>query len=65
MKLKLIALLALVGLFSCGKDKDNGGSNNNPPSNLTVNAVVSTDNSGNVSFTATATNAVTYEYGFG
>ena len=31
MKLKLILLLALVGIFSCGKDKDNGGSNNNPP----------------------------------
>ncbi len=65
MKLNLIVLLGLLGLFSCGKDKDNGGSNNNPPSNLMVNAVVSTDNSGNVSFTATATNAVTYEYGFG
>lgn len=36
-----------------------------PPSNLSLNAVVSTDNSGNVSFTATATNAVTYDYDFG
>ncbi len=35
------------------------------PSNLVVNAVVSTDNSGNVSFTATATNAVTYDYDYG
>ena len=36
-----------------------------PPSNLMVNAVVSTDGSGNVSFTATADNAVSYAYEFG
>lgn len=51
-------------LMSCGKD--NGSStNNNPPTNLTLNAVVSSDNSGNVTFTATAANAVTYEFDFG
>lgn len=51
-------------LISCGKD--NGSStDNNPPTNLTLNAVVSTDNSGNVAFTAAATNAVTYDFDFG
>lgn len=35
------------------------------PSNLTLSAVVSTDNSGNVAFTAAATNAVSFDYDFG
>ena len=57
-----IALIVL--LFSCGKT--NSTSNDVlPPLNLTVNASVATDNSGNVSFTASATNATTYEYDFG
>lgn len=51
-------------LVSCGKD-DGPSTDNNPPSNLTLNAVVSTDNSGNVAFTAAATNAVTYDFDFG
>ncbi|MBK8952254.1 MAG: PKD domain-containing protein [Chitinophagaceae bacterium] len=51
-------------LLSCGKDK-NTSDNNTPPTNLTVNAVVSTDNSGNVAFTASATNAVTYDFDYG
>lgn len=54
----------IVLLFSCGKT--NSTSNDVlPPLNLTVNANVATDNSGNVSFTASATNATTYEYDFG
>jgi beta-glucanase (GH16 family) len=57
----LVSLLAVC--YSCGK-KD-APANNTPPTNLTVNATVSTDNSGNVSFTASATNASTYEYDFG
>ncbi len=57
-----IALIVL--LFACGKT--NSTSNEVlPPLNLTVNAIVATDNSGNVSFTASATNATTYEYDFG
>lgn len=59
--------IVLVGfaslLFSCSKDDK--AEQAIIPSNLTVNAVVSTDNSGNVSFTATATNAVTYDFDFG
>lgn len=60
-------LMPLLVLFSsCGKD--DGG--NNPgtgtaPTSLTVAAVVNPDNSGNVAFTASATNATTYEYDFG
>lgn len=64
MKSFIPLICCLLVLVSCGKDKDNGN-NNTAPSNLTVNAVVATDNSGNVSFTATATNASTYEFGYG
>lgn len=35
------------------------------PVNLTISAAVSTDSTGNVSFTAHATNAVTYDFDFG
>ncbi len=60
----LFAAILVPFLISCGKD--NGSStDNNPPTNLTLNAVVSTDNSGNVAFTAAATNAVTYDFDFG
>ena len=48
---------------SCGK-----GDTPSPaglPTNLTVSATVSTDNSGNVSFRASANNAVSYEYDLG
>ena len=57
-------LAILLGLFSCSKKSD-PAPQNAAPVNLVVNANVSTDNSGNVSFTATATNAVSYEYDFG
>jgi beta-glucanase (GH16 family) len=60
----LYILAILLGLFSCSKKTD-PAPQNPAPSNLVVNANVSTDNSGNVSFTATATNAVSYEYDFG
>ena len=52
------------GLFSCSKS---GGSTPAllSPSNLMVNATVSSDYSGNVSFTATASNAVSYEFDYG
>ncbi len=54
-------LLIVVG---CAKS-NNSGPVDDTPTNLTLTANVSTDNSGNVSFTAAATNAVTYEFGFG
>ena len=58
----LISLVILIS--SCGKG-DATASNNTTPSNLLVSATVSTDNSGNVSFIAAATNAVSYEYDYG
>lgn len=57
-------MLCSLMLFAC--KKESGSSNSNtPPSNLQVTATVSADNSGNVSFTATATNAVSFDYDFG
>ena len=60
-----ITLAAVIFLAGCKKDPAGGGTDNTPPTNLTVSAVVSTDNSGNVSFTASATNAVSYDYDYG
>ena len=62
MNIVIITLLAL--LSSCSKGSD-GGSTNIAPTNLTLIANVSTDNSGNVTFTATATNAVNFDFDFG
>ena len=62
MRLMVSIFMLGITLVSCGKDK---GNTVNPPTNLTVNAVVATDNSGNVNFTASAANATSYEYGFG
>lgn len=60
-------LLVTIGLavtwIGCG-DK-NTPPNPVAPTNLNVTAAVATDNSGNVQFTATATNAVNYDYDFG
>ncbi|MEI7960208.1 MAG: family 16 glycosylhydrolase [Chitinophagaceae bacterium] len=65
MRLVLTCLLSFW-LLSCSKGGDSGsGTTDVGPSNLTVTPTVSTDNSGNVSFKATATNAVSYEYDFG
>lgn len=60
----LMPLLAL--LSACSKDSgSNGPATGSGPTNLTLTAVVNPDNSGNVAFTAAATNATTYEYDFG
>ena len=60
-----LLLISLVTFFcSCSKGNSPGNSDL-APSNLNVNAIVSTDNSGNVSFTASATNAVTYDFDYG
>ncbi len=60
----LAFLISLLALTACSKS-----TSNTPaeilPTNLTVNATVATDNSGNVSFTASATNATTYDYDYG
>jgi beta-glucanase (GH16 family) len=66
--MKLLSVIFFIPIFfiitSCGK-KGNSGTGDTAPTNLALTAVVSTDNSGNVSFTATASNAITYEYDFG
>jgi beta-glucanase (GH16 family) len=58
----LVPVLAIVASCSKGKNPTNS---NIPPTNLTLTAIVSTDNSGNVSFTAAATSAVSYDYDYG
>jgi beta-glucanase (GH16 family) len=58
-------LPVLFLFFGCSKSDPNPGPGNTAPTNLTLTAVVSTDNSGNVSFTASANNATTYEYNYG
>lgn len=64
--LRLSFLTLLVTVFiNCSK----GGNNDNPPAgtpaDLNVTFEINADNSGNVSFSSTAVNAVSYEYDFG
>jgi beta-glucanase (GH16 family) len=47
------------------KKGGSGGTTKTAPTNLVINFTVSTDGSGNVSFSATAVNAVSYIYEFG
>lgn len=67
MKLFSTALITLVVLylFACSKKESSPGTVDIAPTNLTLDATVASDNSGNVSFIATATNAVTYLFDFG
>jgi beta-glucanase (GH16 family) len=60
-------ILLFIILASCSKGSSGNGNTQTAPSNLVVTATPSTDGSGNVSFSATATNAATYifEYGNG
>lgn len=59
----LVFLLSLLTVFSCKKPDPAPAVIT--PTALQLSAVVASDNSGNVSFTATATNAVSYEFDFG
>lgn len=64
--MKYLSSLFLIPLLSISTSCSKGStSENTAPSNLTLIATVSADNSGNVSFTAAATNAVTYDYDYG
>ncbi len=63
-KLPVLLIAFVVLLTSCGKE-GTPGNVSMAPTNLVVSAVINPDNSGNVSFTASATNAVSYEYNFG
>lgn len=62
--IKITGLFIFIVIASCSKSSSSN-SINLAPSNLSVNAVVSTDSSGNVAFTATALNAVSYDFDFG
>ena len=66
--MKFLSVVVLVSLLFttayCSKG-GSAGSNNIIPTNLVVDAVVNPDNSGNVSFKATATNAVFYTFTMG
>ena len=57
-------LFLIVTLFACKKNKTSDTATV-LPTNLAVSAIVSTDNSGNVSFNASATNTESFEYDFG
>ncbi len=63
MRVGIFLCLISFGLLSC--NKSGGTPPALTPTNLVVNATVNPDNSGNVSFTSSATNAVNYEYDFG
>jgi hypothetical protein len=66
MRYFTIAFLLLIPiLYSCSKHSSNDSSAGIAPTNLTVTSTVNSDNSGNVSFVATATNGVSYDYDFG
>jgi len=63
--MKYFAAILLATLVSYSCKKKSSGVTDTAPTNLTLSAVVSTDNSGNVNFTASASNAVNYEFDFG
>lgn len=61
----LILSIGILLFASCGKDGIPAASAVVAPTNLTVVSTVNTDNSGNVDFLASASNATSYEYDFG
>ena len=60
-----LALIFLFVLTSSCKKSDSGTNNDTAPTNLMVSADISNDGTGNVIFTATATNANNYDFEFG
>ncbi len=65
VKTLLVAVL-MYPLFMAGSCKKSENTiTGTAPSNLSINAVVSTNGSGLVAFTATAVNAVTYDFEYG
>jgi len=63
---KFIKGCVLLSFFLIACSKSNSSTNSNvAPTNLTVSAVASTDSSGNVNFTAKASNAISYDFDFG
>mgnify|MGYP001451308940 FL=1 len=61
--LKLFTVMSLLLAFSC-QDDDATLESVVVPQNLTVSTDISTDGSGNVTFTAMADNAITYRFVF-
>ena len=61
----LIAILFTGMLSSCSKGSSTNNGGSITPTNLSVSAIVNPDNSGNVSFTASADNAVSYDFDYG
>jgi beta-glucanase (GH16 family) len=64
MKTTYLILICLVALASCSKG-GSGNSGNPTLGEVSIVAVVSPDSSGNVSFTATAANALSFDFDFG
>jgi beta-glucanase (GH16 family) len=62
---KLTIFLPALFLFWASCSKKDSAPAPVPPSNLTISTVISTDSSGNVTFTATADHAVSYDFDFG
>ncbi len=64
--LKASFFILLVAVFAaCGKKSSGNATPTNPPTGLDMTSKISADASGNVTFTATATNVVSYEFDFG
>lgn len=64
MKSLTFFLLPIVLAVACSKGSS-GNTNDRTLGNVTLVAVVSSDSSGNVSFTASAANALSYDFDFG
>ncbi len=64
LKKILSLIVCFFVLISCNKGSSTGSSNL-APANLVVTATVSTDSSGSVAFTASATNTISFAYEFG
>jgi beta-glucanase (GH16 family) len=63
MRFVIWCLWGSLWLVACGDKKP--PPNDTAPTNVTLSAQVSNDNSGTVAFTATATNAVSFDFDFG
>jgi beta-glucanase (GH16 family) len=64
-KIVFPSLFFFLLMGSCKKAGADNGTSTTAPTNLVINAIVSSDGSGKVDFTASATNAVSYAYEFG
>ncbi len=60
-----LLLISLIAIFSSLEIGNVSGSNSMSPSKITFYAKVNTDKSGNVSFIATSSNAITYHFEYG